>query len=98
MIIFNTDLENTIIFSYKHDIGENKICAEIYRDREVSFITPKTAELLNYSRAAEDLLIARQSLRQSVGALEEEIGKPLFVNTKNHLSLTEYGEYLYVAG
>ena len=52
----------------------------------------KTAELLNYSRAAEDLLIARQSLRQSVGALEEEIGKPLFVNTKNHLSLTEYGE------
>ena len=58
----------------------------------------KTAELLNYSRAAEDLLIARQSLRQSVGALEEEIGKPLFVNTKNHLSLTEYGEYLYIAG
>ncbi len=46
MIIFNTDLDNTIIFSYKHDIGENKICAEIYRDREVSFITPKTAELL----------------------------------------------------
>ena len=52
----------------------------------------KTAELLNYSRAAEELLIARQSLRQSVGALGEEIGKLLFIKTKNHLSLTEYGE------
>lgn len=46
MIIFNTDLDNTIIFSYKHDIGENKICAEIYHEREISFITNKTAELL----------------------------------------------------
>ena len=35
----------------------------------------KTAELMNYSKAAEELLIARQSLRQSVGALEDEIGK-----------------------
>ena len=52
----------------------------------------KTTELLNYSRAAEELLIARQSLRQSVGALVEEIGKLLFIKTKNHLSLTEYGE------
>ena len=52
----------------------------------------KTTELLNYSRAAEELLIARQSLRQSVGALGEEIGKLLLIKTKNHLSLTEYGE------
>ena len=52
----------------------------------------KTTELLNYSRAAEELLITRQSLRQSVGALGEEIGKLLFIKTKNHLSLTEYGE------
>ena len=46
MIIFNTDLDNTIIYSYKHDIGENKICAEIYQGREISFITEKTAGLL----------------------------------------------------
>ena len=52
----------------------------------------KTTELLNYSRAAEELLIARQSLRQSVGALGEEIGKLLLIKTKNHLSLTEYGD------
>ena len=58
----------------------------------------KTAELLNYSRAAEELLIARQSLRQSIAALEDELGKPLFVKERNHLSLTEYGEYLCIAG
>ncbi len=46
MIIFNTDLDNTMIFSYKRDIGKNKICVEIYQGREVSFITPKTAELI----------------------------------------------------
>ena len=58
----------------------------------------RTAELLNYSRAAEELLIARQSLRQSLAALEEEIGRPLFTNTRNHLGLTEYGAYLALAG
>ncbi|MBQ3968924.1 MAG: HAD hydrolase family protein [Clostridia bacterium] len=46
MVIFHTDLDNTIIYSYKHDIGENKICSEIYQGREISFITKKTAELL----------------------------------------------------
>lgn len=46
MIIFNTDLDNTIIYSYKHDIGKSKKCAEIYQGREISFITEKTAKLL----------------------------------------------------
>lgn len=46
MIIFNTDLDNTIIYSYKHDIGEQKMCAEIYQGREISFVTNKTAQLL----------------------------------------------------
>lgn len=46
MIIFNSDMDNTIIYSYKHDIGKDKICAEIYQEREISFITAKTKELL----------------------------------------------------
>ncbi len=58
----------------------------------------KTAELLNYTRAAEAMYISRQSLRQAVAAMEEEIGKPLFRNTHNRLSLTEYGAYLFSAG
>lgn len=58
----------------------------------------KTAELLNYSRAAEQLFIARQSLRQSIAALEKELGLPLFKNEHNRLSLTQYGAYLAVSG
>ena len=54
----------------------------------------KTAETLNYTRAAEVIFRTRQSLRQALGNLEKEIGALLFRNEKNHLSLTEYGEYL----
>lgn len=57
----------------------------------------KTAELLNYTRASEALFITRQSLRQAIGAIESEIGKPLFINTRNKLSLTEYGAYLAIS-
>lgn len=58
----------------------------------------KTAELLNYSRAAESLFITRQSLRQAIGSIEKELGSPLFHNERNHLSLTECGAYLAMAG
>jgi len=46
MIIFCTDLDNTIIYSYKHDIGEYKRNVELYQEREISFITERTFNLL----------------------------------------------------
>ena len=46
MKLFHTDLDNTIIYSYKHSIGSEKRCVEIYREREVSFITDRTYALL----------------------------------------------------
>lgn len=46
MNIFCTDLDNTIIYSYKYDIGNDKINVEIYDDREISYITKKTYDLL----------------------------------------------------
>ncbi len=54
----------------------------------------KTAELLNYSKAADALFIARQSLRQAISALEEDVGAPLFENRHNKISLTEHGHLL----
>lgn len=45
MILF-TDLDNTIIYSYKHDIGIQKRNVELYQGREISFITDKTYDLL----------------------------------------------------
>ena len=46
MIAFHSDMDNTIIFSYKHDIGDAKRCVEIYQGREISFITEETYWLL----------------------------------------------------
>ena len=47
MIVLNTDLDNTLIYSYKHDIGVDKKCVEIYHDREISYSTDITLNLLN---------------------------------------------------
>jgi len=43
-------LDNTIIFSYKHNIGEPKLNVEIYQGREISYITERTFELLQKVR------------------------------------------------
>lgn len=51
-------------------------------------------EELNYSRAAQRLYLSRQALRQNIAALERELGEPLFLNQRNHISLTERGEWL----
>jgi len=44
-ILFACDLDNTLIHSYRHKI-ENDICVEIFSEREQSFITSYTRELL----------------------------------------------------
>lgn len=48
MVIFNSDLDNTLIYSYKHNIGRDKTCVEIYENREISFMTNKTFALLKH--------------------------------------------------
>lgn len=47
MIVFCTDLDNTLIYSYKHEIGVNKYAVERYQGREVSFLTEETGRLLH---------------------------------------------------
>ncbi len=61
MIIFNTDLDNTIIYSYKQDIGSDKINVELYQGREISFITSKTFQLLQ--KLNEKVLIVPTTTR-----------------------------------
>lgn len=49
-------------------------------------------EDLNYTHTAGRMYLSRQALRLSIAALEEELCGKLFVNTRNHLALTEKGE------
>lgn len=46
MVVFHSDLDNTLIYSYKHDLGDKKTCVEIYQGREISFMTAQSAALL----------------------------------------------------
>ena len=61
MKILCTDIDNTIIYSYKHDIGNEKMNVELYKEREISFISNHTFELLK--KVKEEFLIIPTSTR-----------------------------------
>lgn len=61
MTVLHVDLDNTLIYSYKHDIGDDKISAEVYQDREISFLTETTYK--NLKKLKEKLLIVPTSTR-----------------------------------
>ena len=61
MKILCTDLDNTIIYSYKQDIGNEKMYVELYKEREISFITKQTFELLK--KVKEEFLVIPTSTR-----------------------------------
>ncbi len=61
MIIFHSDLDNTLIYSYKHNIGPDKLCVENYQNREVSFISVEAMEILK--RIHTDLIFVPTTTR-----------------------------------
>lgn len=52
------------------------------------------AQLEHITKAAELLHIAQPSLTQSIHALEQELGVPLFKRQGRHIVLTQFGTYL----
>ncbi|MCI9076917.1 MAG: HAD hydrolase family protein [Dorea sp.] len=46
MKVIHLDLDNTLIYSYKHAIGEQKINVELYQGREISYMTEEAHGLL----------------------------------------------------
>lgn len=50
MMVFHSDLDHTLIYSYKHEIGRKKRCVEMYQGREISFMTEYSFELLQKIR------------------------------------------------
>ena len=61
MTVLHIDLDNTLIYSYKNNIGNSKINAEIYQGREISFLTENTYE--NLKKIKENVLIVPTSTR-----------------------------------
>lgn len=50
MILFASDLDNTLIYSYKHDIGKNIVPVEKYKGRDISYMTEKAYRLIDELR------------------------------------------------
>ena len=42
MTILHLDLDNTLIYSCRHPIGNDRICVESSQNRELSFLTRYT--------------------------------------------------------
>ena len=78
MIIFNTDLDNTMIYSYKRDIGDDKLCAEVYQGREVSFVTQETARLLKEVNSAVELVPTTTRTMEQYVRIDLGIGTPRY--------------------
>ena len=91
-MIFFTDLDNTMIYSYKHDIGEHKRMVELYEGREISFITERTYELLQ--EAKEKFLIVPTTTRtnEQYGRINLGIGEFRYAMTCNGGVLLVDGE------
>jgi len=92
MTIFHADLDNTLIYSYRHDIGEDKITAEHYQGREISFLTKKTYE--NLKRIRERFLIVPTSTRsiEQYARIDLQIGEIPCALVCNGGVLLEHGK------
>ncbi len=53
-MIFHSDLDHTLIYSCRCDIGREKKCVEIYEGREVSYMTHRSLALL---KQIKDLVV-----------------------------------------
>ncbi len=89
--VFFTDLDNTIIYSCRHEIGRDKLCVELYQGREVSFVTEKTWELLR--RVNEETLLVPVTTRtkEQYDRIDLRIGTPGFALVCNGGILLEDG-------
>lgn len=91
MTVFHVDLDNTLIYSYKHNIGPKKRCVEIYQGREISFITEKTYELLRKVREKALLVPTTTRTREQYERVRLGVGELPFALVCNGGVLLENG-------
>ena len=84
MRIFLSDLDNTIIYSYKRDIGNSKLTAEIYKGREISFITEHTYKALDFVNGKINFIpLTTRSIEQYKRISFNKIWSPKFALSSN---------------
>lgn len=53
------------------------------------------ARTLNFTKASQELFVSQQAVSQRISKLEQNLGFPLFVRSRNYVKLTRAGERLY---
>lgn len=91
MIVFHTDLDNTLIYSVRREIGLEKICVEIYQGMEVSFMTKRSYALLQ--QVKEHVLVVPTTTRT-----KEQYERISFRNELSPYALVCNGGMLLVNG
>lgn len=78
MIVFHADLDNTLIYSYKRDIGREKVGVEIYQNRVISYMTPESHRRLK--EISKNVLLVPTTTRtaEQYGRIDLGIETPLY--------------------
>ncbi len=91
-ILFACDLDNTLIHSYKHRV-DGDICVEYIGEKEQSFMSPKTYELLKeVVKYVTFVPLTTRSIEQFNRITWEEDIAPKYAVTTNGAMLFEKGE------
>ena len=100
MQIVHTDLDNTLIYSYKHEIGGPKTCVEIYQGREISFMTETSHRLLGQLCSKPGVLVVPTTTRtlEQYQRIDLGIGVPEYALVCNGGVLLHQGRSGLVSG
>ena len=91
-ILFASDLDNTLLFSYKHK-KDSDICVEYLDGKEQGFFTEKSVELLcSINRSMTFIPITSRSIEQYKRIQFPEDGTPKYAVTTNGAILLVDGE------
>lgn len=92
MTVFCTDLDNTLIYSYRHDIGKEKVCVEVYEGREISFMTKRSLSLLKEIRTKALFVPVTTRTTEQYGRIDLMTGTPDYALVCNGGVLLRAGE------
>lgn len=93
MLLFASDLDNTLIYSHRHDIGPDKVLAELYEGRAVSFMTRRSRTLLDaLNRRAHFVPVSTRSIAQYQRIRFHECWTPALALVSNGGTLLVNGE------
>lgn len=92
MIAFHSDLDNTLIYSYKKEIGPKKKCVEHYQGREISFMTEESYYLLREISSRVMVIPTTTRTKEQYERIELGIEIPKYALVCNGGVLLEHGK------